>query len=48
MEVQYVEQRDSLLTFVGSLCSVLGGVFVSLTLVSSCVLGVVRGGKKLD
>jgi len=48
MEVQYTEQRDSLLTFFASTTSVIGGVFVSLTLVSSLTVGAINLAKKAD
>ena len=48
MEVRYTEQRDSLLTFLASTLSIVGGVFVSMSLVSAAVVGAVNLSKKSD
>ena len=47
MEVNHVESREGLGSFIGSLCAVVGGVFVTTGLLFSGAKAAV-GGKKLD
>ncbi|GMH63990.1 hypothetical protein TrVE_jg4621 [Triparma verrucosa] len=48
MEIEHRESRENILTFLGSLFSVVGGIFVSLGLVSNCLMKAVGASKKLD
>ncbi len=48
MEVVHVEEREGIFSFLGSLVAVTGGIFVTVRLISSCLLGVVGGAKKFD
>lgn len=46
--VHHTESRDNVLTFLSDLVSVVAGVFVTVGLVSSCLLSAVNVGKKVD
>jgi len=48
LEVHHTEQREGILSFIASLTSIVGGVFVTVSLVSRFLVGAVNAAKKLD
>jgi len=48
LEVNYTEEREGFLTFLGSLISIVGGVFVTVRLLSSVLVETVNISKKRD
>ena len=46
--VYHSETRENVFLFLGNLVSIVGGVFVTIGLVSSCLMSAVSVGKKLD
>jgi len=48
LEVHHTEQREGLLSFIASLTSIVGGVFVTVSLISRFLVGAVNAAKKFD
>ena len=46
--MHHSETRENIFLLLGSLVSIVGGVFVTVGLVSSCLLNAVKVGKKVD
>lgn len=46
--VHHSETRENIFLFLGNLVSIVGGVFVTIGLVSSCLMSAVGVGKKID
>mmetsp|Transcript_14122 Transcript_14122/g.20166 ORF Transcript_14122/g.20166 Transcript_14122/m.20166 type:complete len:363 (-) Transcript_14122:255-1343(-) len=48
LAVHHIETRENIFVFLGSLISIVGGVFVTVGLVSSCLITATTFGKKID